>query len=152
MLMGVSSSMMAQRGMGDYGAETTDREYNYQAHLSKISQVTCLLPATPLGPKGADRVLAQADVVMFSGCSDEQTSADTSIQGSRTGAMSYAFIATLRANPQVQPGLLVESCWGTDVSVSLCRVSLTPVCWAACARSSRARHLDKCRSCPHPIR
>jgi hypothetical protein len=79
MLMGVSSSMMPQRGMGDYGAETTDREYNYQAHLSRISQ---------------------ADVVMFSGCSDEQTSADTSIQGSRTGAMSYAFIATLRANPQ----------------------------------------------------
>jgi hypothetical protein len=54
MLMGVSSSMMAQRGMGDYGAETTDREYNYQAHLGKISQVT-LLPAAPLGQKGADR-------------------------------------------------------------------------------------------------
>ncbi len=56
MLMGVSSSMMmAQRGMGDYGAETTDREYNYQAHLGKISQVPCLLLVTLLGPKGADR-------------------------------------------------------------------------------------------------
>jgi hypothetical protein len=92
MLMGVSSSMMPQRGMGDYGAETTDREYNYQAHLSRISQ---------------------ADVVMFSGCSDEQTSADTSIQGSRTGAMSYAFIATLRANPQVRVPVPLVVCCGS---------------------------------------
>jgi hypothetical protein len=78
MFMGLSGSMMGQRGLGDDGG-TTDRDYSYQAHISRISQ---------------------ADVVMFSGCSDEQTSADTSIQGSRTGAMSYAFIATLRANPQ----------------------------------------------------
>jgi hypothetical protein len=75
MLMG-----FGQRGLDGFDAsETTDRDYSYEAHLSRISQ---------------------ADVVMFSGCSDEQTSADTSIQGSRTGAMSYAFIATLRANPQ----------------------------------------------------
>jgi hypothetical protein len=78
MLVGLSGSMMGHRGLGDDGG-TTDRDFSYQAHISRISQ---------------------ADVVMFSGCSDEQTSADTSIQGSRTGAMSYAFIATLRANPK----------------------------------------------------
>lgn len=40
------------------------------------------------------------DVWMFSGCADNQTSADTSIAGASTGAMSYAFLRTIRANPQ----------------------------------------------------
>ncbi|KAI9851905.1 MAG: hypothetical protein M1824_002444 [Vezdaea acicularis] len=40
------------------------------------------------------------DVWMFSGCADDQTSADTSIAGTATGAMSYAFIKTMRASPQ----------------------------------------------------
>ncbi|KAI0018967.1 peptidase C14 [Xylariomycetidae sp. FL0641] len=39
------------------------------------------------------------DVWMFSGCADNQTSADTSIAGAPTGAMSWAFVRTLRANP-----------------------------------------------------
>ncbi len=39
------------------------------------------------------------DVWMFSGCADDQTSADTSIAGSATGAMSWAFIGTMRQNP-----------------------------------------------------
>ena len=41
-----------------------------------------------------------ADVIMFSGCKDSQTSADTSIQGlGSTGAMSYSFIAAMTENP-----------------------------------------------------
>jgi hypothetical protein len=39
------------------------------------------------------------DVWMFSGCADDQTSADTSIAGAATGAMSWAFIGTMRENP-----------------------------------------------------
>jgi len=39
------------------------------------------------------------DVWMFSGCADDQTSADTSIAGASTGAMSYAFIKTMRQSP-----------------------------------------------------
>jgi metacaspase-1 len=34
-----------------------------------------------------------ADVIMWSGCKDDQTSADTSQAGQATGAMSWAFIA-----------------------------------------------------------
>ncbi|KUJ19430.1 peptidase C14 [Mollisia scopiformis] len=39
------------------------------------------------------------DVWMFSGCADNQTSADTSIAGAATGAMSHAFISTMRQSP-----------------------------------------------------
>ncbi|KAL5121184.1 Ca(2+)-dependent cysteine protease [Pleosporales sp. CAS-2024a] len=40
-----------------------------------------------------------ADVIMWSGSKDTQTSADASIGGQATGAMSYAFITALRKNP-----------------------------------------------------
>ena len=39
-----------------------------------------------------------ADVIMFSGCQDSQTSADAHIGGESTGAMSYALIKALREN------------------------------------------------------
>jgi hypothetical protein len=41
-----------------------------------------------------------ADVISWSGCKDSQTSADTQEAGEATGAMSYAFIATLNENSQ----------------------------------------------------
>ena len=37
---------------------------------------------------------------MWSGSKDDQTSADASIAGQATGAMSWAFIGALRKNPQ----------------------------------------------------
>ncbi|GAA5961581.1 hypothetical protein JCM3765_002636 [Sporobolomyces pararoseus] len=43
---------------------------------------------------------SNADVISFSGCSDQQTSADTSMQGQATGAMSWAFITALTKYPQ----------------------------------------------------
>ncbi|GES94526.1 peptidase C14 [Rhizophagus clarus] len=39
-----------------------------------------------------------ADVIMFSGCKDAQTSADAQEAGEATGAMSYALIKSLKAN------------------------------------------------------
>jgi len=39
------------------------------------------------------------DVWMFSGCRDDQTSADTSIANEQTGAMSWAFIHTMKQYP-----------------------------------------------------
>ncbi|KAF8917433.1 hypothetical protein CPB85DRAFT_1431352 [Mucidula mucida] len=41
-----------------------------------------------------------ADVISWSGCKDSQTSADTQEAGNATGAMSYAFMATLGQNPK----------------------------------------------------
>lgn len=41
-----------------------------------------------------------ADVIMFSGCKDSQTSADANISGGATGAMSFAFRTALEKNKQ----------------------------------------------------
>ncbi|EEP77105.1 hypothetical protein UREG_01954 [Uncinocarpus reesii 1704] len=41
-----------------------------------------------------------ADVIMWSGSKDVQTSADATINGQATGAMSWAFITALKKNPQ----------------------------------------------------
>jgi len=38
-------------------------------------------------------------VTMFSGCKDTQTSADASIRGTAQGAMSWAFLGTMRDDP-----------------------------------------------------
>lgn len=40
-----------------------------------------------------------ADVIMWSGSKDEQTSQDAVISGEATGAMSWAFITALKKNP-----------------------------------------------------
>lgn len=42
----------------------------------------------------------EADVISFSGCRDNQTSADATIGGEATGAMSYALIKTLKKAKQ----------------------------------------------------
>ncbi|KAL2752217.1 hypothetical protein ACRALDRAFT_1078245 [Sodiomyces alcalophilus JCM 7366] len=41
-----------------------------------------------------------ADVIMLSGSKDDQTSADATIAAQATGAMSWAFITSLKKNPQ----------------------------------------------------
>lgn len=41
-----------------------------------------------------------ADVIMWSGSKDDQTSADASIANQATGAMSWAFITAMKKNPQ----------------------------------------------------
>ena len=38
-------------------------------------------------------------VTMFSGCRDDQTSADANIQGTSEGAMSWAFLETMNRIP-----------------------------------------------------
>ncbi|KAM5543969.1 hypothetical protein V8D89_002586 [Ganoderma adspersum] len=49
--------------------------------------------------KWIERKSTPADVISWSGCKDSQTSADTWEAGVATGAMSYAFINSLKQNP-----------------------------------------------------
>ncbi|KZT25498.1 hypothetical protein NEOLEDRAFT_1114287 [Neolentinus lepideus HHB14362 ss-1] len=50
-----------------------------------------------------------ADVICFSGCTDSQTSADTSEGGVAVGAMSYAFTLSLKRNPDQSYAQLLRS-------------------------------------------
>jgi len=56
---------------------------------------------------------SMGDVIMFSGCMDSQTSADTNVQGfGATGAMSYAFISTMSQNPRQSYTMLLGNLRG----------------------------------------
>ncbi|KFY55617.1 hypothetical protein V496_06939 [Pseudogymnoascus sp. VKM F-4515 (FW-2607)] len=50
-----------------------------------------------------------ADVIMWSGSKDDQTSADATIASQATGAMSWAFISAMTANPQQSYTQLLNS-------------------------------------------
>ncbi|KAG9296184.1 hypothetical protein G9A89_014776 [Geosiphon pyriformis] len=54
-----------------------------------------------ISEKNKQTKASPADVIMFSGCKDIQTSADAHEGGENTGAMSFAFISTLTKNRQV---------------------------------------------------
>lgn len=50
--------------------------------------------------KTKDTRTSPADVIMWSGSKDDQTSADATINAQATGAMSWAFISAIKANPK----------------------------------------------------
>merc|ERR1711974_164283 len=64
-----------------------------------------------MGPGGWDEFgssfAAAADVQLFSGCEDRQTSADASQGGKAAGAMSTAFCETLRSDPSPKYSALI---------------------------------------------
>lgn len=68
------------------------------------SNVMGFLKKATNGDEAYNRTVATktspADVVMWSGSKDDQTSADASIASQATGAMSWAFITAMKKNPQ----------------------------------------------------
>ncbi|KAF5102248.1 hypothetical protein D0Z00_000431 [Geotrichum galactomycetum] len=68
-----------------------------------VSQVTSLFNRVSVGKEGYEAVkktkTSPSDVVMFSGCKDDQTSADTFADGQATGAMSHAFVKIMTETP-----------------------------------------------------
>ncbi|KAI9797961.1 MAG: Ca(2+)-dependent cysteine protease [Piccolia ochrophora] len=70
---------MANTAMGLFKKATTGEKSQEKARKTKTSP---------------------ADVVMWSGSKDTQTSQDATIAGEATGAMSWAFITALKKNPQ----------------------------------------------------
>ncbi|KFY31154.1 hypothetical protein V493_01351 [Pseudogymnoascus sp. VKM F-4281 (FW-2241)] len=68
------------------------------------SNVMGFLKKATNGDEAYNRTVATktspADVIMWSGSKDDQTSADASIAQQATGAMSWAFITSMKKNPQ----------------------------------------------------
>nr|KAJ3417814.1 Ca(2+)-dependent cysteine protease [Polyrhizophydium stewartii] len=75
--------------------------------MSGFKQLT--RPEKTLDEKVAEKGSVVADVVMFSGCKDSQTSADTQIGGTATGAMSHALVKALTQTPRITYGALLQS-------------------------------------------
>jgi len=64
------------------------------------STVTNTVAQTQIDAKNKKEKSSDADIVMIAGCKDDQTSADASIGGAATGAMSFALMTFLSQNPR----------------------------------------------------
>ncbi|KAJ8086888.1 hypothetical protein PM082_005713 [Marasmius tenuissimus] len=62
--------------------------------------------------RALQRKASRADVISWSGCKDDQKSTDTFQGGQPVGAMSYAFINTLKKNPDQSYNFLLKSLKG----------------------------------------
>ncbi|KAK1231845.1 hypothetical protein PQX77_005059 [Marasmius sp. AFHP31] len=62
--------------------------------------------------RALQRKASRADVISWSGCKDDQKSTDTFQGGQPVGAMSYAFINTLKKNPNQSYNFLLKSLKG----------------------------------------
>ncbi|KAG2236241.1 hypothetical protein INT48_008601 [Thamnidium elegans] len=92
-------SMFKDAGSGLLSAGLAYASGNKSGALSSLMG----LGKSLMSRKGVDERIkkfksSEADVIMFSGCKDSQTSADAMENGKSTGAMSYAFTTVLRQN------------------------------------------------------
>ncbi|GAA5916235.1 hypothetical protein JCM6882_001117 [Rhodosporidiobolus microsporus] len=94
-------NMLADAGQGALGAATSYLRGDLGGALKSLGGLGKRIMN---GDKATEYAKAtrssNADVISWSGCKDTQTSADTSMQGQNTGAMSWAFITALTKYPQ----------------------------------------------------
>ncbi|KAI8987015.1 caspase domain-containing protein [Pilobolus umbonatus] len=94
-------SLFKNAGSGLLSAGLAYAQGNTSQALSSIFNLgKGLLNRKSVSEKTKEFKSSEADVIMFSGCKDNQTSADTVEDGASTGAMSYAFTTALRQNQQ----------------------------------------------------
>ncbi|RCI03735.1 Ca(2+)-dependent cysteine protease [Rhizopus stolonifer] len=94
------NNMFKHAGMGILSAGIQYARGDKDGALSSIMSLgKQLLEARQISDDVRQRNTTLADVIMFSGCKDDQTSADAKEAGRPTGAMSFALTTTLRENP-----------------------------------------------------
>ncbi|KAK4521988.1 uncharacterized protein ATC70_004527 [Mucor velutinosus] len=93
-------NLFKHAGQGIFSAGIAYARGDKDGALSSIMSLgKQLMEARNVSDRARRKNTSQADVIMFSGCKDDQTSADATEAGKATGAMSYAFTTTLRKNP-----------------------------------------------------
>ncbi|KAL6941693.1 Ca(2+)-dependent cysteine protease [Hanseniaspora osmophila] len=105
---GVIKEPNMYKALGQEGLQTvlSYATGNKQAMMSGISSIfkTVTSGGSHLSAQQREQVkqmkFSPADVVMFSGCKDDQTSADASENGRATGALSWAFMKVIGQQPQ----------------------------------------------------
>ncbi|KAI9478233.1 MAG: caspase domain-containing protein [Benjaminiella poitrasii] len=94
------SNLFKHAGKGLFSAGIAYVQGDKDGALSSIMSLgKQLMEIRNISNQARRKNFSQADVIMFSGCKDDQTSADANEAGRATGAMSYAFTKTLRGNP-----------------------------------------------------
>ncbi|KAJ8521737.1 hypothetical protein ONZ45_g1645 [Pleurotus djamor] len=92
-------SAVSSYARGDMGGVLSSAMGMFQS-VTKSTKADKISKATRTSP---------ADVISWSGCKDNQTSADTQEAGEATGAMSFAFVSSLRENPEQSYQQLLNS-------------------------------------------
>lgn len=92
-------NMLKDAGKSALSAFSSYSSGDIQGVMSSVSGAISRLQQ---GNKGYEYTIknktSPADVIMISGCKDNQTSADSFEDGAATGAMSHAFIQVMRNN------------------------------------------------------
>ncbi|KAI8986493.1 peptidase C14, caspase domain-containing protein [Pilobolus umbonatus] len=89
-------------GKGVISAGIAYAKGNKERAISSLIELgNTLFRAREVQQENKEQNWSPADVIMFSGCKDDQTSADAKEHGKSTGAMSYAFTTALRNNPSL---------------------------------------------------
>lgn len=88
--------MFKHAGQGIFSAGIAYARGDKDGALSSIMSLgKQLMEARNVSDQARRKNTSQADVIMFSGCKDDQTSADATEAGKATGAMSHAFTSKL---------------------------------------------------------
>ncbi|GAA5973386.1 hypothetical protein JCM11641_003105 [Rhodosporidiobolus odoratus] len=94
-------NMLADAGSGAMGAATSYLKGDMGGVFKSLTSVgKRIMTGDKVVERQKQLKSSNADVISWSGCKDTQTSADTSMQGQATGAMSWAFITALTKYPQ----------------------------------------------------
>ncbi|KAG1465674.1 hypothetical protein G6F46_001356 [Rhizopus delemar] len=94
------NNLFKHAGMGILSAGIQYAQGDKDGALSSIMSLgKKLLESRQISDDVRERNTTLADVIMFSGCKDDQTSADAKEAGRATGAMSYALTTSLRQDP-----------------------------------------------------
>ncbi|CDZ96616.1 peptidase c14 [Phaffia rhodozyma] len=95
-------NLLAEAGQGLLGMGTSYLKGDMSGMFSSV--MSTVKKISNSGGANAERIkktkTSPADCIQFSGCKDNQTSADTQEAGRATGAMSYAFIQALTQYPK----------------------------------------------------
>jgi len=95
-------NLFKDAGSGALGAVTSYMKGDLGGVFSSVMGVGKKIMSSNSGASERTKQMntSPADVIMWSGCKDSQTSADASEAGKATGAMSWAFITALTKYPQ----------------------------------------------------
>jgi hypothetical protein len=95
------ASLLAEAGSGALTAATSYLRGDMGGVFSALGGLAKKAVSGNKGQEISRRTkTSPADCISFSGCKDDQTSADTSEAGKATGAMSFALISALSQYPQ----------------------------------------------------